>query len=384
MLPEEYCPALVHCEAMKRSQMADFDWAQLRILIVDSDLDFLSWGDSTLREAGVAQVRCTMVGSDVVNILGQFTADAVVLDLGLEGAESLDILGQLRDEGMSPNPNVPVVLKADPSSGNKIREACRIGVESVFRKPVDTKTFLNRVRGAIRSPRRLIAADAYFGPDRRWGEQPFDGEDRRGTVTEPVAEAVVVAEQPAPERVRKASSGNKKSAAVDHDLLHTLDDHVVWLQSNGKKGAKAVLEGKDYYGVTLNRADLTRASLREINLTDAACVKTVFEEADLTKADLSHGNFGGAAFGRAKLNSAVLAGTRLRGADLHGADLTGANLRGANLREADLTKTVLVRADLRGADLRDAEGLTDGQLKKVRADAATRLSPDLRHPTKKG
>ena len=60
--------------------MADFDWTRLRILIVDGDLDFLSWGDSTLREAGVAEVRCTMVGSDAVNILRQFSADAVVLE----------------------------------------------------------------------------------------------------------------------------------------------------------------------------------------------------------------------------------------------------------------------------------------------------------------
>ena len=367
--------------------MADFDWTQLHILIIDTDLDFLSWSDGTLRNAGVTEVRCTMVGSDANNILRQFPADAVVLDLDLEDGTSLDVLSQLRDEGTCPNPNIPVVLKADPANIYKIREACNIGVESLFRKPVDTKTFLSRVRGAVRAPRRLVAAETYFGPDRRWGEHLFEGADRRAVFVE----AVVAVKPAVPEPVKKAGGGDKQKAGggdkqkveVGHDLLHMLDDHAEWLQSGGKKGVQAVLEGKDFYGVTLNRADLTRANLQDIILTDAACVKAVFEGADLTKADLSHGNFSGADFNHAKLCSAVLAGTRLRDADLHGADLTGADLRGANLREANLTETILVKADLRGTDLRDAEGLTQEQLKTVRADAATRVSKDLRHPTLK-
>jgi ActR/RegA family two-component response regulator len=356
--------------------MADFDWTQRRILIVDSDLDFLSWGDSTLRQAGVGEVRCTMVCGDVVNILKQFAADAVVFDLEADDGGSLESLARLRDEGTSPNPSVPVVIKADPANVQKIREACRIGVESLFRKTVDVKTFLNRVSGAIRAPRRLVAAETYFGPDRRWGDEDFEGEDRRSVVA--VAVQTVV-----PDQVPKAEEGINQKDDVDRELLHTLDDHAEWLQSNGKNGVRANLEGKDFYGVSLNRADLTRANLQDINLEDAACMKTVFDGADLTKADLSHGNFAGASFGRAKLCSAVLAGARLKGADLHGADLTGADLRGASLREADLTKTILVGADLRGTDLRDAEGLTQDQLKTVRADAATRLSKDLKHPALK-
>ncbi len=362
--------------------MADFDWTRLRILIVDSDLDFLSWSDGALREAGAAEVRCTMVASDAVNILREFAADAVVIDLDLEDNASLVVLGQLRDEGTSPNARIPVVLKADSADSQKIRAACEIGVESLFRKPVDTKTFLGRVRGAIRAPRRLVAVKTYFGPDRRSGEQPFEGEDRRGVVAEAV-KAVAAVEKAAPNRAPRTDAGNKRKVAVYHDLLGTLDDHALWLNHEGKSGKRAILEGVDFYGVNLTRADLTRANLRGINLTDAVCVKTVFEGANMTKANLSHGNFGGAAFGLAKLSSAILAGARLRGADLHGADLTGADLRGASLREADLTKTILVKADLRGTDLRDAEGLTQKQLKKVRADAATRLPKELRNPALK-
>ena len=366
--------------------MTDFDWTQLRILIVDSDLDFLSWGDRTLRETGVAEVRCTLVGGDAINILGQFPADVVVLNLHMEDDASLDVLSQLRDEGKSPNPVIPVVIKADPSDVKKIRAACNIGVESLFRKPVDTKTFLNRIRGAIRSPRRLVASETYFGPDRRFSERSFEGEDRREAVVE--ADLVEEAVLAVPDQAQKAGDKGKKvdvekKSDVDHALLHLLDDHAEWLQSNGKHGVRANLEGQDYYGASLNRADLTRAKLQDIVLTDSACMRASFEGADMTKADLSHGNFGGANFSLAKLCSAVLAGANLKGADLKGADLTEANLHGANLRDADLTDTILVGVNVKGADLRDAEGLTQDQLKKVRADASTRLSKDLRNPALK-
>ncbi|MDP6788728.1 MAG: pentapeptide repeat-containing protein [Rhodospirillales bacterium] len=362
--------------------MADFDWTNIRILVVDSDLDFLSWSDNTLREAGAADVRCTMVSGDVINILKQFAADAAVFDLEMEDGAALGALHQLRDEDTSPNAKIPVILKADPKNIKKFRQACDIGVESLFRKPVDTKTFLSRLRGAIRAPRRLIATDTYFGPDRRWGDHVFEGEDRRDVVAAANLEVEAVAAAVPDAEPHADDSGNKK-ARVNQELLHLLDDHGIWLQSGGKEGVRADLEGRDYYGATLNRADLTRANLQDVILTDANCMRATFKEADMTKADLSHGNFGGADFSRARLRSAVLAGTNMKGADLRGADLTEADLRGASLRDADLTDTVLVGADVKGADLRDAEGLTQDQLTKVRADAATRLSKDLRNPALK-
>ena len=223
--------------------MADFDWTRLRILIVDGDLDFLSWGDSTLREAGVAEVRCTMVGSDAVNILRQFSADAVVLDLDSEEAGGLDTLGQLRDERTSPNPNVPVVLKADPADTKKIREACKIGVESLFRKSVDTKTFLSRVRGAIRAPRRLIAAETYFGPDRRWGEFPFEGEERRVEVAEAVAAAeTAVPRAGANDRRREQTRGRRRSRPPVHARRSRIVAAVRWQKGHeGSIGGQGLL-----------------------------------------------------------------------------------------------------------------------------------------------
>ena len=99
------------------------------------------------------------------------------------------------------------------------------------------------------------------------------------------------------------------------ELNKILEQHKLWIKSNGNEGNRANLRG----------ADLCGADLREANLRGA----------DLYGADLREAN--------------------LRGADLYRANLCGADLRGADLCGADLYRANLRGADLCGADLRGAD-----------------------------
>ena len=85
------------------------------------------------------------------------------------------------------------------------------------------------------------------------------------------------------------------------ELDKIIDNHKLWLSTNGEKG---------------ERADLSYANLRS---------------ADLSYANLSYAN--------------------LRSADLSYANLSSANLRSADLRSADLSYADLRSADLSYADL---------------------------------
>lgn len=112
-------------------------------------------------------------------------------------------------------------------------------------------------------------------------------------------------------------------------LFSILQEHQLWVLSNGKNGRKADLSGANLTGKNLRDANLKRADL---------------SGADLSKADLS--------------------GANLRGADLTGADLTDSNLTKANLttailKNADLTRArlnmaILIKTDLRGVNLNKA------------------------------
>jgi uncharacterized protein YjbI with pentapeptide repeats len=101
------------------------------------------------------------------------------------------------------------------------------------------------------------------------------------------------------------------------EVAEALDQHRLWVESNGKEGIRG-----DFAGANLSDADLTAVNL---------------QGADLTKVNL------------------------------RGADLSMANLRGANLVEADLRETNLLGAEfsganMMGANLYGAQGLWAGRL----------------------
>jgi uncharacterized protein YjbI with pentapeptide repeats len=88
------------------------------------------------------------------------------------------------------------------------------------------------------------------------------------------------------------------------ELKETLEQHKLWIKTNGAKGQRANLCGANLTGAKLQGAKLTGADFRYVDLRGA----------DLTGANLH--------------------GVDLRGADLTGADLTGAYLEGAYLHGA--------------------------------------------------
>ena len=97
-------------------------------------------------------------------------------------------------------------------------------------------------------------------------------------------------------------------------LNQILEQHKLWIETNGVQGERANLEGAYLGGAYLRGAYLRGA--------------------DLTHADLTH-------------------------ADLRGANLTYAILRDANLRDANLTGANLTGANLEYAKLTGATGLPD-------------------------
>jgi hypothetical protein len=110
-------------------------------------------------------------------------------------------------------------------------------------------------------------------------------------------------------------------------LKEILDQHKLWIETNGAEGKRANLEGGNLSGADLYRADLYRADLYRADLTGA----------DLTGASLEGADLRGANLERANLKRANLMGANLTGAYLGGANLVGAILSGANLTNAILS-----------------------------------------------
>ncbi|MBE9187265.1 pentapeptide repeat-containing protein [Microcoleus sp. LEGE 07076] len=107
-------------------------------------------------------------------------------------------------------------------------------------------------------------------------------------------------------------------------------------------------------GATLNVANLVRADLSGSQLIGASLIR-----GELVRCELSQSNFSGANLTEAdlrevKLTEANLSGANLSGANLRGALASSANFQGANLHGADLTKAELNGVNFSNADLRQA------------------------------
>ena len=112
----------------------------------------------------------------------------------------------------------------------------------------------------------------------------------------------------------------------DKQLYKILDNHKLWVDSEGEEGEKANLEGANLEG-----ANLEGASLEEANLHFAVLKCVNLECADLFSANLEC----------ADLSGAVLSGVDLRGANLKGAKFTTEIREVRLLQFCDITKDQL-------------------------------------------
>lgn len=103
--------------------------------------------------------------------------------------------------------------------------------------------------------------------------------------------------------------------------------------------------------INLSRVDLSKAVLNEAQLNNTNFRQANLCEANLIGADLSGVSLMGADLTRAKLSGAQLVGADLQRTDFTGADLSGANLSRARLNGTVLRDTNLFHVNLTGAKL---------------------------------
>jgi hypothetical protein len=147
-------------------------------------------------------------------------------------------------------------------------------------------------------------------------------------------------------------------------LNQILQEHELWLGSNGRKGHRADLAGATLDGANLDQADLkeailNNARLNRTHLNQAVLHRANLKNAELIGADLKNANLigadlSGANLYEAQLSNANLSEAKLNGAELVGADISGAHLLEAHLNQADLSGTNLAEANFLLVDLRGA------------------------------
>lgn len=116
----------------------------------------------------------------------------------------------------------------------------------------------------------------------------------------------------------------------------------------------------DFSGLQARGLNLSRARLRQADLSLSVMNRTRFSNADLRDVEAYGGVFSSSNFAGANLTNANFVGAYLEGANFSGATLSGTNFAGASLDRAT--------------------GLTQGLLNQACGDEATRLPRGLTIP----
>lgn len=130
-------------------------------------------------------------------------------------------------------------------------------------------------------------------------------------------------------------------AIINENIKAKIEQHSLWMLSNGQEGAMADLSNTnlsfaDLSSVNLSFANLRNANLHHTNLSNADLSNANLSFTDLSSANLSNANLHDAYLSFANLSSANLHHANLHHANLSYADLSSVNLRNANLRNANL------------------------------------------------
>ena len=110
---------------------------------------------------------------------------------------------------------VPVIMLTGFSERARILAARQSGINEYLLKPVSEKSLHSRIRAMIEQPRRFVNTSNYFGPDRRRGEQEFQGPNKRseGGMEKPVdLEEQMTQQQVEDEYFMLTTSGSMASA----------------------------------------------------------------------------------------------------------------------------------------------------------------------------
>ena len=145
----------------------------MKILVAEDDPALASQLVSALREEGYA-VDLAIDGQAALELVGEGTYDAIVLDLGLPVLDGLTVLRNLRD-GESDNRSAPVLVLSARDTWSERVDTIDRGADDYVTKPYVTEEVMARLRALIRR------SSGHATSRMTWGEIALDVKTTRVT-----------------------------------------------------------------------------------------------------------------------------------------------------------------------------------------------------------
>lgn len=144
----------VRAEIPSRAEQFQAEAEELKVLIVEDELDFQSLIQTILHEAGY-QTEISDNGTEAIDLLQMTPYDLVLLDWNLPGMQGIEICRNVRRWS-----NIPILMVTSHTSMEELITALDSGADDYITKPFKSDELLARMRAVLRRK------EAFFEEDR--------------------------------------------------------------------------------------------------------------------------------------------------------------------------------------------------------------------------
>lgn len=168
-----------------------FKFEKLSVLVVEDTSPMLKLLVSVLESLGVGTIYSADNGERGFEQFKRYNPDIVITDWHMKPMSGLDLTDLIRNNQISPNRTVPIILVTGYSALSRVAEARDAGVNEFLVKPFSANDLAKRIAYVINKPRDFIECADYFGPCRRRRNNPDfkgpylragDGENEQNSV----------------------------------------------------------------------------------------------------------------------------------------------------------------------------------------------------------
>ncbi len=159
-----------------------YNFDRVRVLIIEDNQPMLEICKTLMLTFGVGEVLTARNGDDGFKVFCRENPDIVISDWMMAPTDGISMTRRIRNDAMSPNRYVPVILMTGFSEKKRVVQARDSGVTEFLVKPFTARDLYKRIAQIIERPRQFVRSEDFFGPDRRRKEtENFSGPYKRDT-----------------------------------------------------------------------------------------------------------------------------------------------------------------------------------------------------------
>ncbi|MEN5229508.1 response regulator [Brevundimonas naejangsanensis] len=164
-------------ETLRESAVFNFDGAMT--MVVDDSPFAMELTAQALLGFGIKVRHTCADAAEAIKILQTHPVDLILVDCEMPGMSGYEFVRWLRRSGLEPNAYAPVIMTAAHVRRSKVSEARDCGANFLITKPFSAGVLLERIVWVAKDNRPFLEVGDYFGPDRRFKEEPWPGPERR-------------------------------------------------------------------------------------------------------------------------------------------------------------------------------------------------------------